>query len=127
MFSFGKVSPNARNSSQTGIVYLRISEHEKPVGFDCFVTRITPSGIRLALTTTILTTVSQLYALNRAVEIALRMPGARGMVKAHGALVCLAMNFVKSQAPMLLDLEFVDLTEQEERELRDSNPNLVVA
>ncbi|HMZ52263.1 MAG TPA: hypothetical protein PKH51_09310 [Candidatus Sumerlaeota bacterium] len=127
MFSFGKTSPNARSSNQTGIVYLRTPECENPVGFDCYVTRITPTGIRLALGTTVPASVAQIYAMNRAVEIALRLPGTRGMVKAHGALVCLALNFIRSHAPVVLDLEFVDLTEEEERELRDSNPGLVVA
>ncbi|MCC6548025.1 hypothetical protein IT570_12740 [Candidatus Sumerlaeota bacterium] len=127
MFTFGKPSPNARTSSQTGVVYLRTAENERPVGFDCYVIRITPTGIRLALSANILMSISRLYAMNRAVEIALRLPGSRGMVKAHGALVCLAINFVKTHAPILLDLEFVDLSEQEEKELRDTNPNLVVA
>ena len=127
MFGFRKVSPNAKSSSQSGVVYLHTVPGAASTPMDCCVTRITPHGLRLALQSTLPISVAALFSLNRIVTVELKMPPPIRSVRTRGALVCMGANFVRFQAPMLLDLEFMALSEEEERALRDTNPSLVVA
>ena len=127
MLGLRKISPNAPHSDQSAVAYVCTSPNSFPSGFDACVTRITPTGMRLALKVLITTPVDEFFALNRFVEVELKLPGPLGRVRTKGSLVGVAANFAKYQAPMILDLEFVELTESEEKVLRDSNPSLVVA
>lgn len=125
MNDLGKPSPNARASSQPATVYLITDSSSAAFPFPASVTRIMPKGIRLALAETMLLDPGLLLHLNRCVEVDLEFPGNRPSVRTRGEIVGIAMNFLPGLAPLLIDLEFLELSTEESKTLRDTNPHLV--
>lgn len=111
---------------QLGQIYLRLTTNGNVRPVTCNVIRITPEGLRLSLTELPTVNLQMFYAWNKCTTIVLEMPHPIGAVSAKVQLSGVAVDYTGENPPLILDLEFPDLTVEEEQALRESNPDLVV-
>ena len=114
-----------KHSKQTARLRLLVDNQGNTEIFSAVVTRISPLDIRLALQEELPLLNSQVYYLNPMVDIELDLPRDK-TVMTRGKLCGIAQNFEADSAPLLIDLEFPEISDEEEQVLRDSNPALVV-
>lgn len=114
-------------SRQMAKATLVISPSGKTREFRACVTRITPLTLRLALDGSVAATAQELYSWNPIVDVLLELPRPAGHVSTCGKIAGVAFNFDPGSPSVVIDLDFPEITEDEEKVLRDSNPNLVVA
>jgi len=115
-----------RVSSQRAIVSLAHDDATPAGDYHAAVTRISPSGIRIALEVAPQTDMRTLYRCNPRVDLLLDLPRPLKPVQTQGRISGVAINHGVDEPPMVIDLEFLELTAEEEKALRDSNPALVV-
>ncbi len=115
-------------SKQRATLLLVTSEDGAMQEFEAVVTRITPMAIRLALKQIPPVPFQLLYRWNRLVDMHLDLPSPHNR-KAHarGVLIGLAADYSLDAPLVIVDIEFAEITEEEEKALRDSNPALVVS
>ncbi len=111
---------------QPAKIYLRLRANGTLGPVSCKVVRITPDGLRLSLTELPAVNLQLFYDWNKSTTIILDMPRPVGEVTAKVQLSGVAVDYTGENPPLILDLEFPDLTAQEEQALRESNPDLVV-
>lgn len=109
------------------MIHLRPARLRHSEPYRAAVTRISPTGIRLTIAQVIAGTLGDFFEANKEVEIDLWLPGDRLPVRTRGSLAMAGVSLIPSAMGMIFDLEFLALTAEEDRELRESNPQLVVA
>ena len=109
-------------------VFLRTKPTVEVWPYGAFVTRITPTSIRIQLAANMPCDPPQLFRMNRDVDVLLEMPKPRPPAASRSRLSGIAVAYQDGgDRVILLDLDFIDLTGEEEQILRESNPGLVVA
>jgi hypothetical protein len=119
--------PTQRTPIQQATITLIVSRDGLVRTCHAVVTRISPLDIRLAILTPIEATPADIYRWNPLVRVRLNLPEANCEVATRGIITGVMANIDNSNIPFVLDLDFPEITEEEEKALRDSNPLLVVA
>ena len=122
-----KTPPKGLEGHEPGLLYLRSSPGGRPAPYTAYVMRISPVGIRVAVHSLIAATLQEIFLWNREVDLELRLPAPLAPVITRARLVGVATNYNVHMPPMIFDLDFLQITEDEERALRDTHPQLVVA
>lgn len=122
------VQPPMPSTTQSATIFLRTKPTVDVWPYAAFVTRITPTSIRMQLVGQTPCDPAELFSMNRDVDVILDMPSPRPPATSRSRLSGIAVTYTPEGArSILLDLDFIDLTAEEETVLRESNPGLVVA
>lgn len=90
------------------------------------ILRISPNEMRLALDPASVPAASSLQ-LSQRLDVQLPLPAPHPPTVTRTRLVGIAQNYDEGLPPVVLDVEFMDLTDEEAQALRESHPGLLVS
>lgn len=114
------------HSRQPATVFLVLEPFSSPVAHEAVVIRISPLDMRIALRTDPGLDLRELHSMNHGILIELPMPKPHRKAITRGKLTGVARHTDEDEPRVTLDIDFPELTTEEELALRESNPLLLV-